>query len=349
MAAIVTMKQIAEICGVSRGTVDRAINGRGKINPDTEAEIIRVARQLGYEPNPAGKALAARKTRPIINVVLSSEGNAFFDEVIRGMKEAADSYRVYGIEINFHTMKGYNIQTQCGIIDEIRDQSNAVIINPIDAPEISQRLDDMMNAGVFVVAVNNDLTIRNRHCYVGSNYFNGGRTACALIEAILGENAKVGIVLGSKKIMGHRQRLEGFRDRMKQLPMFKILDVIENEDDEIFSYERTCTMLENNPDIDAVFIIAGGVYGAGRAISRLQENQRPLVIAFDSVPSTVQMMQQGIIKAILYQHPYRQGHLAVDLAFEYLVNGRHPDKSEYILNNEIRLLENLTSHSENES
>ena len=65
------------------------------------------------------------------------------------------------------------------------------------------------------------------------------------------------------------------------------------------------------------------------------------VIAFDSIPSTIEMMKQGIIKAILYQHPYRQGHLSVDLAFEYLVNGRKPDKSEYILNNEIRILENL--------
>ena len=66
-----------------------------------------------------------------------------------------------------------------------------------------------------------------------------------------------------------------------------------------------------------------------------------MVIAFDSVPTTVEMMKFGVVRATIFQHPYRQGHLAVDLAFAYLVNGRMPGKQEYILKNEIRLLENL--------
>jgi len=59
---VVTMKSIAEICGVSRGTVDRALNGRGRVSKETADNIRKAARQLGYQPNPAGKALAARKT-----------------------------------------------------------------------------------------------------------------------------------------------------------------------------------------------------------------------------------------------------------------------------------------------
>lgn len=33
--------------------------------------------------------------------------------------------------------------------------------------------------------------------------------------------------------------------------------------------------------------------------------------------------------------------MAISIAFEYLVNGRMPDKKNYIMKNEIRLLENL--------
>ena len=54
---MVTMKKIAELCGVSRGTVDRALNGRGRVNMETAENIREVARQLGYEPNPAGTAV----------------------------------------------------------------------------------------------------------------------------------------------------------------------------------------------------------------------------------------------------------------------------------------------------
>ena len=53
--------------------------------------------------------------------------------------------------------------------------------------------------------------------------------------------------------------------------MFTILEIVENEDDEIYSYRRTKRMLENNPGIDAVLIMTGGVYGAGMAIIELPE------------------------------------------------------------------------------
>lgn len=58
---MVTMQKIAELCGVSRGTVDRVMHGRGRVSTETAAHIMQIAKELGYEPNPAGKALAARK------------------------------------------------------------------------------------------------------------------------------------------------------------------------------------------------------------------------------------------------------------------------------------------------
>ena len=37
----VTVKQIAELAGVSRGTVDRALNGRGNVRPEVEKRILK--------------------------------------------------------------------------------------------------------------------------------------------------------------------------------------------------------------------------------------------------------------------------------------------------------------------
>ena len=43
----VTLQQIAEAAGVSRGTVDRALNNRGRIRPEVEERIKRIAREMG--------------------------------------------------------------------------------------------------------------------------------------------------------------------------------------------------------------------------------------------------------------------------------------------------------------
>ena len=338
---MVTMKKIAELCGVSRGTVDRALNGRGRVNVETAENIREVARQLGYEPNPAGKALAARKKRPVIGVVISSEGNTFFDEVLRGMNDAARDYAIYGLQIEYFTMKGYDSKQQLALLNQIEGDINALIINPINEPCIAAKINEMVDAGIFVVTVNNDIDGTRRHYYVGSDYYNGGITSCALLEALMGESAEVAVVLGSRNILGHRQRLDGFRHRMERVKGFHIVDTVENNDDDILAYETMKHLLETHPEINAVSILAAGVYGVCRAIMQLPTEKRPLVLAFDTVPTTVEMMKFGVIKATIYQHPYRQGHNAVNKAFEYLVNGRMPDKEADIMKNEIKLFENL--------
>lgn len=39
-----TIKEIAEKAGVSRGTVDRALNNRGRVNPEVAERIFEIAR-----------------------------------------------------------------------------------------------------------------------------------------------------------------------------------------------------------------------------------------------------------------------------------------------------------------
>ena len=57
---MITIKQIAEICGVSRGTVDRVINGRGKVKEEKRALILQTMEKFGYQPNPAARALVSQ-------------------------------------------------------------------------------------------------------------------------------------------------------------------------------------------------------------------------------------------------------------------------------------------------
>ena len=172
---MVTMKKIAELCGVSRGTVDRALNGRGRVNAETAAMIKKMAEQLGYEPNPAGKALAARKNHPVIGVLLPSEGNAFFNDVIHGMDRAASSYAIYGLTVRYYPMKGYDVDKQLHLMEQMKGKVNALIISPIDDARIAKAIDEFVDAGIFVVTVVNDIKSSKRHCYVGSDYFNLAR------------------------------------------------------------------------------------------------------------------------------------------------------------------------------
>ena len=338
-----TIKTIAELSGVSRGTVDRVLNNRGRVNAQTEHKIRQIAKQLGYIPNVAGKALSAKKKSITIGVIFTSEGNAFFDEIKKGIEQAQKEIADYGVTVLTETMRGYNPQVQLDLINKLQDKISALVINPISDPIIAQKIDELVDSDIFVITINTDIENSKRHCYVGSNYITGGETACGMLGMITsGKEANTAIITGSTKVLGHSQRIKGFRNVIKsKYPHIKYVEFAETNDDEIQAYKETKKILKNQPNLDAIFIVAGGVYGVCRAIIEMGQAEKLTVICFDSVPKTIEMMEKGIIKVSICQQPYTQGYKSIQIVFDYLIKGIKPDKQIYYTKNEIKIVENL--------
>ena len=84
----VTIKEIADACGVSRGTVDRALHNRGRVQPEVAERIRNVADEMGYTINVSGRALAMTGKNITIGVVLQFAETPFMQKVREGILEA---------------------------------------------------------------------------------------------------------------------------------------------------------------------------------------------------------------------------------------------------------------------
>src|SRR6266516_2391593 len=76
---------IAELGHVSIGTVDRALHGRAGIKESTRQRILQIARQVGYTPNLAARALSAAKANTKIGVCVPREIHFFYDQLWSGI------------------------------------------------------------------------------------------------------------------------------------------------------------------------------------------------------------------------------------------------------------------------
>ena len=83
-----TIKDIASLCGVSEGTVDRALNNRYGISEKTKAKVLEAARSLHYHPNNAARALATGSTMTI-SIVCFELHNNFFPQLIDSIERQA--------------------------------------------------------------------------------------------------------------------------------------------------------------------------------------------------------------------------------------------------------------------
>lgn len=338
----VTIKQIADLCGVSRGTVDRVVNQRGNVKPETEKAILKVMEELDFRPNIAGKALAIRKKNLNIGILLSSRGVSFFDEVIRGIEAAKKELQDYGISIHLKQQRGYRKEQQLKALEELEQESNLIILHPINHTVIANKINQLYDRGIPVITINTDVENSRRICYVGSDYFESGAAACGMLGLLAHGMATVGILTGSTQIWGHNQRILGFKSVLDaKYPDIKVLEMAETND-EVGQGRRVATaMLHRHPDIDILYCAAGGVEGVCQAVEDTGRVNQVQVICHDKTPEIVEMMKKDIIVATVEQSPFQQGYQAVKTAFHCLVTGQLPEQEKIIVKNEIKILENL--------
>ena len=97
----ITTKDLAQLCGVSRTTIHRALNGTGRIKPETKEMILQVAKEHGYRPDLLATGLAKGQTYNIGVVVLDVK-NRYFAQMLSTISTEAYA-RGYGVNITLHS------------------------------------------------------------------------------------------------------------------------------------------------------------------------------------------------------------------------------------------------------
>ncbi|MBR1770805.1 MAG: LacI family DNA-binding transcriptional regulator [Lachnospiraceae bacterium] len=97
-----SMKDISKVCGVSVATVSKALNDHRDIGEKTKQHIREVARELGYSPNLAARALKTNRTHGIgvlfVDDARSGLTHDYFSSVLDGFKRMAEKC---GYDITF--------------------------------------------------------------------------------------------------------------------------------------------------------------------------------------------------------------------------------------------------------
>lgn len=336
-----TIKEIAQLAGVSRGTVDRVLNHRGCVNPQTEQKILEIVQQLDYKPNKAGIVLAARKKNLKLGVVLLGLGTVFYDEILAGVREKALELSEYNCSVLVRQTE-YSLQQQLNAIEELVVEGiNGLAISPYNDNAIREKINELDDRGIPVVTLNTDIENSRRIAYIGCHFYRSGETAGGLMHLMTHGPVCVGIISGSQNILCHTERIAGFSHVAASYGNIHIVDIINNNDDENESYRLTTTLLANHPEINALYFTAGGVYGGCKAVTDAGRHKDTTIITYDMVNTTKEFIEKGLIAATICQQPFIQGSKPLAILFTYLTTGEFPAVENDYVDIDIRIKENL--------
>src|SRR5262249_61703214 len=83
-----SIKKVAELAGVSVGTVSHVITGSVNVSEPLRLKVQAAIRDLNYHPNHVARSLKTRKTRTL-GIIVPDLTISFFPQVIRGAETRA--------------------------------------------------------------------------------------------------------------------------------------------------------------------------------------------------------------------------------------------------------------------
>lgn len=339
---MITIKEIAELAGVSRGTVDRVVNKRGSVSRTVEQRIHEIIRQHGFKPNRIARALVKKQKLQTIGMISASTENVFFRDVVEGMNRAHAEVKDYGISLAYREVAKFSVPDQLDSIDEmLRSAVDALAINPINDDAVREKLREASARGIPIITFNSDIEGVDRLAYIGCDYQKTGRIAAGLIALATKGEATVAIVTGSRKSLGHALRIEGFQAELPRYPGIRVAEVVEMFDDEIASYAEVRKLLERNRGVDAFFFAAGGKEGGIRAILEAKRGPAPSIVTVDLDAFTAERLREGAVAATVCQQPFVQGYEPIRQLADFLMQGEAPARPIQYTQAEIVLRQSL--------
>ena len=219
----VTIRDIAERAGVSKGAVSYALNGRPGVSDDTRVKILSIADELGWYPNRAARALSAARAeacglvlaRPARTLALEP----FFMEFIAGV-EVELSSRSVALTLQLVEDTGQEIEVYRRWWGEHRVDGVLMVDLRVDDP----RVDELARLGLPAVVVGGPL--RNRALPA---VFHD--EASVVVEAVqylaaLG-HTRVAHVTGVSEFVHTRQRTAAFEQATAELGLHA--DILETD------------------------------------------------------------------------------------------------------------------------
>lgn len=325
MATKVRIKDIAEMAGVSVGTVDRVLHKRPNVSSDALKRVEEALEKLDYTPNAYASALATNKKCRIFVLIPKHNSEAYWQEIEEGAKRAQATHSDFNLQVEFvyytRTDEESFYEKGSYIFDNNPD---GVVLVP-GTPEITARFaKELHRLNIPFTMLDSYLPDLKPLAFFGQDSFASGEFAAKMLMLHAHNDHKIGMVNltydGFTQSRQSENREVGFRQYLRDYyPRVAIeqLNLPYNATEKQY-HTLLDAFFRKHPDIHHLAIFNSRAYVVGEYL--LHRNIRDVqIMGYDMVPKNRVCLNQGSISFIIAQYGYRQGYLCVDALFRAIV------------------------------
>ncbi|HEV7253973.1 MAG TPA: LacI family DNA-binding transcriptional regulator [Mesorhizobium sp.] len=277
MAKRPTIEQLARESGVSVATVDRVLNRRLPVRPETAGRVHEAALRIGFHAaGLIGQRLKAEATEHRFGVLLLGTGSQFYARFAREIEAAAQDFRCHCLIDHVSPRDPADTVAK---LEAMAAKTQAVALVAPEHPSLSAAMERLKERGVPVFALLSDFAPAARQGYVGVHNGKVGRTAAWMIAKCARRPGKVALFVGNHRFHGHELREIGFRAFFREeAPDFSVLDTVVNFESREITHGALLDLHARHPDLVGAYVAGGGMEGAVSALRAMEAACRPVTV-----------------------------------------------------------------------
>lgn len=229
----------------------------------------------------------------------------FFDPTIREGKKTAKALNFYLEFFAPKTRENAAVDILASIKDYVSRDFDALIVSPVESPEITEALKEAANKGVKIIFINSSLEDVPYESLIETNGFEIGKNAAKTAKQIMNNQGEATVVLWSDvKIRSIEKRAEGFIEELKNNSNIIVhpKSALSNPTDEVLG-KLFAEIKRDHPNLKLVYAINGnwGV-ALGNYIHKHHLNYDVLTV--DLRKDVVELIKEGWVKAAIAQRAF---------------------------------------------
>ncbi|MBB3948925.1 LacI family DNA-binding transcriptional regulator [Aureimonas jatrophae] len=335
-----TLSDVAQQAGVSLATADRVVNKRPGVRAETIRRVEQAVADLGFERNLGAAQLARRVRHRVMGLLPEAGGNPFMARLRQALEEASHTGAGRHLDLTIQAADTFQAEPLAAAILEAGTVADAIVAVGLDHPAVREAIDAVVARGVPVATLVSDVPGSARLRYVGIDNRAAGRVAAHLLGRFAGGAAgEILVVLGSRDLRDHRDRLDGFREALaERFPLIDVTGVVEGQDEPAATRQAVARILQRQPRPLAIYSAGAGNAGLCEALA--ERDLKPVVVAHELTPETRPLLVSGRIDALIVQDPGHEARSALRVV-EAALSGARIDERQERIRVEILLPDNL--------
>ena len=324
----VTIQKIAELSGVSGGTVDRVLHGRPNVNPMIREKVVRAAEKLGYQPPVPPKSADCRQAAILIPQWTDGHFNR---QIVNGIRKALSYIADPAFVLTEQPLRTMTMQELLRAIEEqIRSGVDGLIIRAENTPEVRAAIEQAVQQGVTVITYDADVPHSGRLCHAGQDLVRAGAIAAGVMARLIRPPEHVLIVTGNLRMEAHKGRVDGFCRRLLELGFSEdAYRVIETNEMPELTGELVAQALQADSRLHAVYMACQPLSGCIAGIRKARRTTRPHIVCNDLTPTAKRYLREGTVDFVIGQSFSQESFHAVLAMYQMLLRGVKPKRELY--------------------